>query len=183
MVTGQERADLFRRGVAHIMNGEMMFLLIKRHLERQDGEHLVDIALDRLDAPLFPGPYLRRDIIIDGDGGLGVHELRDAEVEARIVDEDDDIRAPCHDILLAERHIAEDGAQMEQHGDEAHVSQIFVMAHTRAAFRSHEITPEETELSLRVFLLQGVHQTRGMEVTAGLAYNQIVSHCSSFKKA
>ena len=110
-----------------------------------------------------------------------MYKLRDVKVEARIVDEDDDIRLPRHDILLAERHVAEDRAQMEQHGDETHVSQVLVMAHARATLCCHEVAAKEAELSRSIFLFQRMHQARGMEVSTGLTDNQIVSHCSCFK--
>ena len=59
VVIGEKGTNLLRCRVADIMDGEMMLLLIERHLERKDGEHLRDIALDPFDAPLFPRPYLR----------------------------------------------------------------------------------------------------------------------------
>ena len=49
----------------------MMFLFKEVHLERQDGEQLVNVAFDAAYAPFFPCPYLGRDIIEDfGRGSL-----------------------------------------------------------------------------------------------------------------
>ena len=93
-----------------------------------------------------------------------VQELRYLEVEARIVDEDDGIRLPLGDVALAEREVSEDGRQMEQDGNEAHVGQIFIMTHARAADFRHQVASEEAELGLWVFLAQRPHQMRGMEV-------------------
>ena len=51
-------ADFIGRGIAHIMDRVVVFLLIERNLEGQDRVELVDVALDTLDAVFFPSPYL-----------------------------------------------------------------------------------------------------------------------------
>ena len=88
----------------------MVLLLEEGHLERQDGEHLVHIALYILDAPLLPRPYLRRYVVVDGYVGIGMHILGNVKIEARIVDKDKGVGLPLHYIALAHRHILEDGA-------------------------------------------------------------------------
>ena len=88
----------------------MVLLLEEGHLERQDGEHLVHIALYTLDAPLLPRPYLRRYVVVDGYAGLGMHILGNVKIEARIVDKDKGVGLPLHYIALAHSHILEDGA-------------------------------------------------------------------------
>ena len=89
------------------MDGVVVLLLEKVHLEGKNTEQLVDIALDILDAVLLPRPYLRRDIIVDfGLWRLQLMDvLGDAEVETRVVDENDDIGLPLADILLTPAHI------------------------------------------------------------------------------
>ena len=95
------------RGIANIMYRIIMFSLIKRNLERQDGEHLVNITLDILYPVFLPGPYLGRNIIIDGNVRMRSHVLGNAEIETGIVYENDNVRPPGHNVTLTERHVTE----------------------------------------------------------------------------
>ena len=149
---------LFGCRVADIIYSVMVLLLIERHFERQDGEHLFYIPLDGLDAPLLPCPYLRRDVIVDGNVRVLLYKLCNAEVEARIVDEDDDIGLPSHDVRFAHLHVPEDDRQMEQYGNKPHVSQFTVMLHTCAASSGHQVAAKETELGVRVVLSERQHE-------------------------
>ena len=119
------------------MDGVVVLLLKERHLERQYGEHLVNVALDVLYAPLLPGPYLRRDIVVDGNVGLGMHVFGNVEVEARIVDEYNHIWLPLHNVALAHGHIAEYSAQVHQYRYESHVGKFAVVFYTLAANSRH----------------------------------------------
>ena len=143
---------LLGRGITDIMDGVTVLALVEVNLERKDREHLVHVATDVLDAPLFPRPYLGRDIIIDRYGGVGTHILGYVEVEARIVDQNDHVGRPLHDVALTHLHVAQDGAQMEQHRHEAHVSQLAVVFYARAAHRRHEVAAEEAKLGIGVLL-------------------------------
>ena len=146
-------------------------------LERQDGEKLVHVALDVLDAVLLPRPYLGSDVVVDRDTRAGMDVLGDAEVEAGVIHQYQSIGPPLHDVSLAEVHVGKDGAQVEQDGDEAHVGQVAVVLHRRTTARgSHQVAPKEAELRLRVFATQGRHQVRRMEVARGFADNQVVFH-------
>ena len=89
---------------------------------------------------------------------LFVQMLCDFQVEARIVDKDDGIGLPLRDVLLAEREVAEDGGQMHQHGDEAHVGEFLIVSHTRATDFRHEVAAEEAELRFGIFFLERPHQ-------------------------
>ena len=51
-----------------------------------------------------------------------LYELSYAEVEAWIVDEDDNIRLPSYNVFLAHLHVFEDGWQVKKYWDKAHVS-------------------------------------------------------------
>ena len=168
--------NLIRRGIADIMDRVMMLLLEEVHLEGQDGEEFVDIALDVLDAVFLPRPDLRGDIVIDGYLRLGLHELGDIQVEAGVVDKDDAVGLPVEDVQLTHFHITEDGGQMEQHGDEAHIGQFAIVAHPSAADRHHQVTAEEAEVGLTVYIFQRLHQMGGVQVAGGFASNQIVFH-------
>ena len=85
-------------------------------------------------------------------------ELGNFEVEAWIVDKDDNIGLPLGNILLTHLHILEDGTQVDQDGDETHVGQLAIVTNTRASDGSHQVASEETKLSLSVTLLQSLHQ-------------------------
>ena len=88
--------------------------------------------------------------------------LRYLEVEARIVDEDDHVRLPLTDVLLAHLHIAENGGQVHQYGDESHIGQFAVVLHQRSSHGSHLVAAKEAKLRLRVLVFQRLHQVRGM---------------------
>ena len=91
----------------------MVFLLKELHLEGQNREELVNIALNSLDAVLFPCPYLGGDIIIDGTHPIGFQKLSNTKIKTWIVDKDDNVRMPLHNVLLTHLHIFKNGAQME----------------------------------------------------------------------
>lgn len=151
------------------MNRVVVLLLEERHLERQYREQLVDVVLYLLDAILLPRPYLRRDIVVDRYLGMLVYELRNLEVEARIVDKNHGVGPPLHDVALAERHVAQNSAQVEQYGDDAHVRQFAVVAHACASDSRHHVAAEEAKLSFRVFFEQSLHKMRGVQVARCLA--------------
>ena len=50
------------------------------------------------------------------------------------------------------------------------------MFYTRTAYGSHQITTEETEVSLRILNFERLHQMGCMEVTRSLADNEIIFH-------
>ena len=58
-----------------------MVSLIKLHLERQNGKHCVYIVLDVFDAVFFPCPYLRGNVVKDGDFGVQLDVLGYLQVE------------------------------------------------------------------------------------------------------
>ena len=63
-----ELGNLRLGGIANVVDGVVMLLLEELHFEGEDGEQLVDVALDVLDAILLPGPYLRGDVVVDLGG-------------------------------------------------------------------------------------------------------------------
>ncbi len=154
----------------------MVFLLEEIHLEGQDGEEFIDIATDIFDAVLLPSPDLRGDVVIDGDVCPRFYIFCNLQVETRIVHEDDAVRLPRVDILLTELHILQDGRKMQQHGNQAHIGQVAIMADARAADGRHQVTAEETEVSLVVNFLQRAHQVGGVEVARGFADDEIIFH-------
>ena len=102
--------------------------------------------------------------------------FRYLEVKARIIDENDHIGFPFHDVALAQLHIAQYGRQMEQYGNETHKSEVAVVSYERAAFLSHHVAAKEAEHGMRVVGLNAMHETRGMKVATGFAYDKVISH-------
>lgn len=149
-----------------------MLLLEEIDLEGQDAEHLLHIAFEVPDAVFLPCPYLRCDIVVCAwRMGVGMlravvlQELADAEIEAGIVNGDDDVRIPLQDVALAQRHVTHDGRQVHQYGDEAHICQLLIVADTRTPYGGHVVTAEEPELCLGILVLQGFHKMRGMQIS------------------
>ena len=103
-------------------------------------------------------------------------EVGDVEVEARIVDENHHVGLPVHDVALHHSHVAEDDAQVEQYGDEAHIGHLPIVAHTLPSDGLHQVAANEAELRLGVFLLQCCHEAAGMQLAAGLTNNEVIFH-------
>ena len=103
------------------------------------------------------------------------------EVEARIVDQYDDVGTPREDGLLALCEATQNGAQMQEYGDKAHVGQVAVVAEQGAALLLHGITPKEAELSLCIEVAQRLHEMGGMEVATGFAGYQEIFHAEGDK--
>ena len=131
-----------------------MLPLEEVHLERQDGKQLVHVALDVLDAVLFPSPDLGRDIIIHRDAAVRMHVFRYRQVESRVVHQDEHVGVPLDHVALAGLHVAQYRPGMQEHGNEPHVGQVFIVAHHRPALFLHQVAAEKAELRLRVALLQ-----------------------------
>ncbi len=79
------------------------------YLEGEDGKQFIHIAADGLDAPLLPRPDLGRDIVVDGDVRLTADVFGHGEVEAWVIDEDEHVGVPLHDVGLALLHALQDG--------------------------------------------------------------------------
>ena len=154
LISGTEFIHLLRSRITYIMYRIVMFFLIERHLERQDREHLGNVSPNATDSPFLPSPYLRRNIIISRDIRLLFQELSNIEIKAGIIHQDNYIRFPFHDIILTHLHVGKDGSQMQQNGNEAHISQFFIMLHTSTSLGSHQIASEEPELSKFIHFFQ-----------------------------
>ena len=144
---------LIHRRVSYIVNGVLMLSFEELYFKRKNGEKFVYISFYILDAILFPGPYLRRNIIINRDLCLCMDKLGYIQIESRIVHQNNNIRLPGNNVFFTTLHICKDSAQMEQHGNKTHVCQFFIMFHHRSSDGSHQITSEKPEISLRIFCL------------------------------
>ena len=175
----QETVYSIHTRVAYIIY-RIMVTIEKINLERKYGKQLIHITTYILDSILLPSPYLRRYIIIYRYLSMLFDVSGYLKIESRIIHQYQHIRLPRFDVVLASVHIAEYSTQMQQHGDEAHVSQFAIMLYARSAYGSHQITTEETEFSFRIFRHQRLHQVRCVKVARCLAYYQIILHTSRF---
>ena len=114
---------------------------------------------------------------MDGLEALLVGPALDFKVEARVVDANDGVGLPLEDVLLAEAYVAEHGAEVAQHFDEAHDGQVADVAHRRAGLVGHAVAAPEAELGSGVQLAQGVQEVGAEEVARGFAGYDIVLHC------
>ena len=138
-VLGAKGSHLIDRGIAHVGYGVMVLLFKEIYFKRQNREQAVYVAPDVFDAPLFPRPYLRGNIIEHGANGAVVHETRHLQVEAGIVHEYQRVGLPLGYLPLAVGHALQNGAQVQQHGNEPHVGKILVVAQQRAAHGCHAV--------------------------------------------
>ena len=93
----------------------------------------------------------------DKQSELSLHILSDLQVKARIVDQDHDIGLIATNVVLAETHVAQDGAQVAQHGDNPHKRHLAIMLDQRAAHGRHQVASQETEVGLRILRQQRLH--------------------------
>ena len=128
LVSSAELTDFVHRRIAYVRNRVVVLLLKEVHLKGEYGEKAVNRGTDVLDAVHLPCLNFGRDVVIDGANVLRLNEFRNLEVEARIVHQNDAIGAPCGNLLLTARHAFENGAQVEQDGDETHIGKVLVVA-------------------------------------------------------
>ena len=94
----------------------------------QDRVEVRHIAANGLDAVFLPGPNFGRDVIEDRADVFLRHVTSHLEVESRIVHQNHRVWLPFGNLLFAVFYAAQDGSQMKQNGDEAHVGQMLVVA-------------------------------------------------------
>ena len=133
-------------------------LLIIINLKRQDAEHAIDIFADILEPIFLPCPNLWRDIVEHLGRQFLLDPFGNAEIEPRIVNQDDRIGLICSNILLATAHACEYFAQMQRYLNEAHICQLRIVAHQDTSLSLHCIASIEAELCMRVTLLKLAHQ-------------------------
>ena len=105
-----------------------------------------------------------------------LQKLCNAEVKTRIIHQDNHIGMPSHNVAFALRHVAKNGAQMEQNGHETHIGQLAIVLHACAANGLHLIATKETKLGFGIALPQCFHQFGGMQIAACLTYEEIIFH-------
>ena len=157
-------------------------LLEIRYLEREYDEQPVHVLPELAVAALAGSPGLGRDVVEDFETGP-VRELRNLEIEAGIVDQDDGVRPPGGDVGLAGPDIAQQAPGLAQHVADAHYRALAVMAHERAAplpvpgsGGEHKVAAPEAYLRFRVLGIQPLHEVGPVKVARGLSCDYIVSH-------
>ena len=150
-------------GITHI-GGLVVPFPIPVGLKRQDAVHVVYIAADVLDAPLFPYPHLGRNEIMHGNAQI-VGIFGDLEIKRGIIHQNHRRWLPLIDGAARSTQETENLAQMAHHVGKTHVSHIAVMDNgLRSRLCRHHVAAQETELSLRVQLLERFYQVGGMQV-------------------
>ena len=140
----QIASHLVGRRVAHIVHTVSMPLSEPLHLERQDTQHTIHIALHLPYPILLPRPKLRSDIVVHLGriGGVSLHHLAHliesrsevsvitlepfshAKIKARVVHQHKPVRSESLYTRLAVTLTSQYLAQMPQHRHDTHKSQI-----------------------------------------------------------
>ena len=102
----------FGGGVAYVVYGVVVFVLIEGYFKGEYGEHFIDVAAYVPDAMLFPCPYLGGYVVVDGGDGVLLDEAGYFEVEAGVVYEYHCVGAGEGDVALAAVQVAQDGGQV-----------------------------------------------------------------------
>ena len=95
----------------------------ERGFEREEAEELRERGRHLRDAVAVPGPDLRAHDV-DGGDAARLRVRRELEVEARIVDRDDDVGTPVADDALQRPRDAEEVEEPADDGPEAHHREV-----------------------------------------------------------
>ena len=146
-----------------------------RYFERKYYVEHIHIALE-LAVAAFAGCPGLGCYVIEHLQPLGMGEAGDTHIEARVVDENHGIRLPGEQVALAAAQIAQQPPRLFEHFARPHHSTFLVMVHQGAAYSCHFFSTPEAEFRLRVFGCKAAHKIGCVEVSGGLAGNQIVLH-------
>ena len=172
---GFEEADGVEQGVPYIEGLLQVIIGEEALLEGQDVAEAVEAFLHAFDAPFLPGPEVGGDIV-NGLEALLVGPGLDFEVEARVVDAHHHVGSVGEDVLLAEADVAQHGAQVGHHLDEAHDGEVADVAYGNSSDSGHEVAAPEAELRIGVLLTQRPHEVGTVEIARGFAGYEVVFH-------
>src|SRR5688572_148136 len=119
--------------------------LIKFFFKGQDHKHPVDDLFDLVDAGLFPGPYLWRDIVKNTDVLL-LCEFSDPKIKAWIIHQDQYVGTMFQKVLFTEINVPENCPDVHQHFGESHEREITVVFYQISALRLHQVAAPAAEL-------------------------------------
>ena len=171
-----KRLHLIERGIAHIVDGIVVFALEKLLFKGENGEEHLDVATDVADPPFLPRPNFGGDIIDGGDGQMAAYPRGDAEIETGIVHKNHRVRTTLADGGLALAQSFRQGGQMERYLHKSHKSEGGIMAQQAHTGRFHQIAAETDKFGLRIGLTEGGNEVGGMEVARGFTGNEKIAH-------
>ena len=102
------------------------------------------------------------------------------QVEAGIIDQNQDIGTISCQIVLAQSYIFQDLPKVQCHLHKTHIGHFAIMAHKRPADLLHGISPPKAEFGLRVALANGTHKIGCMQVARCFTGNQIIFHIGKY---
>ncbi len=126
-------------------------------LEREDAQHAADAGGDFRNPSCFPGPHLRADVIDDGNTDL-VEPLCETDVEAWIVDHDDNIRLFLCGAVRQIFHQIEKEADMTKNFYDANDTEIRGINHDVHAGGSHFVGTHAADGDVRAAFGDGTSQ-------------------------
>ena len=146
----------------------------KRDLEGENDEQPVHPGLELAVAARAGRPGLGGNIPEDADAA-GVAPFRDPHVEARIVDQDDDVGIPGQNVPLAFAQAPQQFAGLGDHV-RAHHGALAVVGRQLRARRLHHLPAPAAQHRLRVFGAKALDKIAPVQVAGSLAGDQIVAH-------
>ena len=105
-----------------------------------------------------------------------LHILGYLQIKTGIINQDNDIRPVLTDVFPANLHVAEYGSQVHEHRDEPHKRHFPVMFNQSSSYPFHQISAQETEISLRIRMLNGTHQVRCVQIPRSFTGYEIIFH-------
>ena len=111
-----------------------------------------------------------------------MRKLRNLQVKAGIVYQDDHIRLPRRNIGLAVPYIPGDGSALEKHFPKAHYGRVPVISYQPLPFLMrlinavHELAAPEADIGRRILRVQALHEVAAVKVSGGLAGDDVIFH-------
>ncbi len=105
-----------------------------------------------------------------------MREFCHAQVESRIVDQDQHIGMKVKNILFAGTKIPENHREVGNHFGKAHKGEVAVMPDHLHPLLFHQIAAPATEVTRWIQNLQFPYQGGGMEIARGFTGDEIIAH-------
>ena len=138
--------------------------LVKTFFKWQDHHHLVYHFPQNLHPVFFPCPNLGGDVIRCFES-FSFGEFCHRNIEAGIINEDDEVGLVLQDIAFAKTHVAQNCRQVADHFSKSHECKVPVMFDNGCTFFLHQVSTPGTKVCLVVILLDGPDQPACMQVS------------------
>ena len=138
--------------------------LIEVFFKWEDDHHLVYHFPQSLHPVFFPCPYLGGNIISCFQSfslGKACHR----NIEAGIINKNDEIWVILQDIAFAKTHVAQNCRQVADYFCKTHECQVPVMFDNCCSFLLHQVSAPGPKISLAVILLDSPDQPACMQVS------------------